>query len=383
MRICIDFTSAIADRTGVGTYTRELVRGLLLLSREPLRLAVHAFQHPGWHGKLNRLLSDAPRRFTTRASRLWPHGAVLEADLWTGLPPGEALFGACDVYHGTNFLAPRFLLAKTVVTVHDLAFLRIREEAPVAHRYERYLARSLCRADRIIAVSEATRRDLTGFLEIPPEIVEVVHEGAPKSAPTMAPVEFRAFKERHRIPERYFLHVGTLEPRKNLVRLLEAATSVAKLKRNAPGVVLAGRPGWHDGRILEAIAEARRTLPVITPGFVTEEEKYALYRDAVAFAYPSLYEGFGLPLLEAFTAGTPVVTACESALPEVAGDAALLVDPRDTEALVDALLRLATEEDLRRELVEKGRERLTRFSWRRAARETMQVYERAVGSAAP
>jgi glycosyltransferase involved in cell wall biosynthesis len=374
MRICIDFTSAVGDRTGVGTYTRELVRALLAVSPYRLRLGVHAFRNPGWERKVRSLLEGAPRRYEVRASRLLPHRVVLEAGRRTGLPTGEALFGSCDLYHGTNFLCPRFLAARTVATVHDLAFLRYREEVPVTHHYERYLARSLSANRRIIAVSEATRRDLVELLDVPGEKIDVVYEGAPPVRAGLAERAFLAFRERHRIPRRYFLFVGTLEPRKNLVRLLEAAATLDA----PPALVLAGREGWCTAPIHAAIARTHRVLPVITPGFVTEEEKAALYRGATAFVYPSLYEGFGLPVLEAFAAGTPVLTSATSALPEVAGDAALRVDPRSTDELRDGLARLAGDEDLRRSLAAAGRERLRRFTFERTARETLAVYERAL-----
>jgi glycosyltransferase involved in cell wall biosynthesis len=289
------------------------------------------------------------------------------------------LFGRCDLYHGTNVLCPRFRSAATVATVHDLAFLRYREEVPVAHRYERYLARSLRRNRRIIAVSAATRQDLIELLDVPAGKIDVVHEGAPESAEWLDGAAFREFRERHGIPDRYFLFVGTLEPRKNLVRLLEAAATLAA----PPALVLAGRDGWHSTPIHTAIARARRKLPVITPGFVTEAEKAALYRGALAFAFPSLYEGFGLPVLEAFAAGTPVLTSNTSALPEVAGDAAILVDPRDVAAIRDALRRLVEDADLRRRLSAAGTARLRRFSWEHTARETLAVYERALAGGSP
>jgi glycosyltransferase involved in cell wall biosynthesis len=378
MRICVDFTSAIGDATGVGTYARELVRALLLRGAGPLRLGVHAFRHPRYRMKIKALLAGVPGSYEVRASRLLPHGLLLEADRRLGLPIGEMLFGDTDVYHGTNFLAPRFTRARTVVTVHDLAWLRHREEVPVAHRYERYLSRSLARADRVIAVSEATQDDIIEYFDVPADRIDVVHEGAPAAPRSLDPEAFRKFRHRHRIPEDYLLFLGTLEPRKNLVRLLEACRLLADRGCAPSALVLAGRKGWHDEEIRRGIEETRRRLPVVTPGFVSEEQKVALYRHARAFVFPSLYEGFGLPVLEAFTAGTPVVASRAGALPEVAGDAALLVDPRDTEGMADALRQCLSGEDLCRTLVERGTHRAKEFTWARTARETMDVYRRAV-----
>jgi len=376
VRITLDFTSALGDRTGVGTYTRELVRALL--ARTDLRLAVHTCRRPGWHGRMERLLLGAPRRWEARPNRLVPHGLLLEAERLAGLPPAEAVFGATDVFHGTNFLAPPCRRAHAVITVHDLAFLSHPDEAPVEHHYERYVRAAADRAARVIAVSEATRRDVIDLLGVPPERVHVVPEGAPRELPALPPTEFGAFLRRLGIPDRYLLFVGTVEPRKNLARLVRAYVRAADDLPGGTALVLAGRPGWHMAGTLAAVRKARRSRPVILTGFVPERVRNSLLAGALAFVYPSLHEGFGLPVLEAFAAGTPVLTADSSALPEVAGDAAIAVDPRDEAAIRDGLIRIAGDEPLRHSLAERGRARARLFTWDRAAEETLRVYEAAM-----
>jgi glycosyltransferase involved in cell wall biosynthesis len=373
LRISIDFTAAIGDRTGIGTYALELVRALLpLVGPDELRLDVHAYRHPGWHAKIRRLLSTVPE---VRANRFLPHGLLLRAERALGWPRHETVFGAADVHHGTNYLAPPSRRARIVITVHDLAFVRFAKEIPVPHQYARYIRASVERAHRIIAVSKATRRDLVELFAVEPARIAVIPEGAPASLPAVPPEEFAALRERWGLPERYFLFVGTLEPRKNLPRLVRAFDAAARRIVGRKGLLLLGRPGWA---MEDLRSEIRRCpFPIATPGFVPTEVRNAALANAVALVLPSLWEGFGLPVLEAFRAGTPVVASAAGALPEVAGDAALLADPTDTEGLAAALIRMAADPDLRADLTRRGTQRVRRFTWERTARETLEVYRNA------
>jgi glycosyltransferase involved in cell wall biosynthesis len=304
---------------------------------------------------------------------------VLEANLRLGILSVEALFGACDVFHGTNFLAPPGRRCRTVVTVHDLAFVKYANVIPVPHRYRKYIGASIDRADRVIAVSKATADDVLSLFDVPARKVAVVHEGAPPRRESPPESEFAEARRRLRIPERFFLFVGTLEPRKNLVRLVKAYRAAASCLPDPPGLVLAGRTGWSAGEIHRAIAEAGRVLPVRRLGFVPERLLSSLYEHCLALVLFSLHEGFGLPLVEAFARGAPAVASSAGALPEVAGDAALLVDPLDEAGLANALVRVAREEALREDLSRRGRERAADFTWEKAAAETRGVYEDAVG----
>ncbi len=375
MKIGIDFTAALADATGVGTYTLALTRALRRRGGgDRIVLAVHAFRHPGWRRKAERLLGPAAAGVSFAANRLLPHRAVLEGNLRWGLPRVEDLFGRLDVFHGTNFLAPPARRARTVVTVHDLAFLRFPAEVRVAHGYARYLAPAVARADRVVVPSEAVRRDVLTFLRVPSARIAVVPEGGPEALPVLPPEEFARLRRRLGLPERYFLFVGTLEPRKNLVRLLAAHRVAVRRLREPIGLVLAGRRGWATGEIDAALSAAGGPAPVLSTGFVPEALRNSLLAAATAFVFPSLCEGFGLPVLEAFAAGAPVVCSTGGALPEVAGDAALLSDPRDVPALADSLVAVAADAGLADDLRRRGRRRLAAFSWDRAAEETRTAY---------
>jgi len=423
LRISVDFTAAIGDRTGIGTYALELVRALLpLAGRDEIRLDVHAYRHPGWHAKIRDLLAarvveeerwpnaaihwtaapspdgseaseggDAPRPPLStvqpgekvglarvpevRANRFLPHGLLLRAERLLSWPRHETVFGAADVHHGTNFLAPPSRRARIVITVHDLAFVRFAKEIPVPHRYARYIRDSVERADRIIAVSETTRRDVCELFGTDPDRVIVVPEGAPVSFEAISDQAFAALRRGWGLPERYFLFVGTLEPRKNLPRLVRAFGRAASRIDTPVGLLLAGRPGWA---MEELEGEIRRCpAPVAAPGYIPVSVRNAALSGAIALAMPSLWEGFGLPVLEAFSAGTPVIASDAGALPEVAGNAALFVDPEDEEGLADALVRLATDGEVATNLVRRGTERVAEFTWERTARETLEVYRNA------
>ncbi len=380
LRVTIDFTPALGDRTGVGTYTRELVRALLGLPGRPaLRLAAHVFRHPGWHGKMSRRLGTRSG-WRPAPSRLLPPGAVLESCHRIGLPRVEDLFGNCDVFHGTNFIALPARRARTVVTVHDLAFLRFAAEIPVPHRYARWVPEALRRADHVIAVSRATERDVVEICDVDPARVSVVPEAPAPLGPAAPRSEILALLARHGIPPRFFLFLGTLEPRKNLVRLVEAWRRARPDLPEETGLVLAGRRGWSEAPLLAALRRARAEGPAAWIGFGPGRVRHALYREALAFVFPSLYEGFGLPVLEAFAAGTPVICSDRGALPETAGNAALLVDPEDGGALADALRRIAADPALRSRLAARGRLVVAAFDWTRTARETLRIYRRLPGS---
>jgi glycosyltransferase involved in cell wall biosynthesis len=374
MRIGIDITAALADRTGVGCYAASLARALLRAGGDEVVACAHVFRHPGWRRKIARLLTGAPRPAAVRESRLLPHRAVLEANRHFDFPTVEGLFGPLDVYHGTNFLCPPAHRARTVATCHDLAFLRFPAEVRVAHVYERFLGPSLRRTDVVIVPSEAARRDVIEFAGVSPQRIAVVPEGGPESFPLLPAGEFRRLRARLGLPERYWLFLGTIEPRKNLPRLLAACRVAWRRLPDPPGLVLAGRRGWHARAVEHELSRPFEAAPVVRTGFVPEAVRNSLLAHAVALVLPSLWEGFGLPVLEAFAAGTPVLCSAAGALPEVAGDAALLFDPRDEGAIAAGLVEIASDPGLRADLARRGRSRLPLYTWARTAALTRRAY---------
>jgi glycosyltransferase involved in cell wall biosynthesis len=273
---------------------------------------------------------------------------------------------------------------RSVVTVHDLGY----HYYPEAHTlfqnlYLRWSTRHNARvASRVVADSQATRQDLLRWVGIGADKVAVVYPGRDEGLARVVDAEVLAgVRARYGLAGAYLLYVGTLQPRKNLVRLVQAFALLLGSHSSSPlfpadlQLVLAGQKGWLYDEILAQVRRLDLAGRVVTTGYVPDQELPALLSGALAFVFPSLYEGFGLPVLEAMACGTPVVCSNTSSLPEVAGEAALMVDPQDTGALAEALWRIVSDVGLRRTLVERGGERVKRFSWRLCGQEVLKVLE--------
>ena len=308
----------------------------------------------------------------------WPTSRAAVRVLWEQFAQPWALrrIGA-HLVHGPAFVGPVFAPCPVVVTIHDLSFIRFPELFRPANRlYLTVLTRlSARRARRLIAVSAHTAAETTRLLTIPPERIDVVYHGVDPAFRPLPAGEVAAFRQRRGLPERFIFFVGTLEPRKNLVRLVEA---FAHIRDGHVGLVLAGGKGWLYDELFARVEALGLGKEVLFPGYVMNDELPLWYNGATTLAYPSLYEGFGMPVLEAQACGTPVLTSNVSSLPEAAGDAALMVDPRDVEALAAGLNRLLTDEPLRRQLRSAGLAHAGQFTWSHTAQETARVYRRAL-----
>jgi alpha-1,3-rhamnosyl/mannosyltransferase len=291
------------------------------------------------------------------------------------------LVGPVDVFHATNFLLVHPVeRAKRVVTFHDLTAMLFPQWHPAKRLREMRvgLPVSAALADRIIAVSRATKDDVVRHLAVDPERVAVVPLAVDASFRPLAAADVdAALAPLGLVRGTYLLFLGTLEPRKNLPRLLDAAVRAGA---EVGPLVLAGADGWGTDELRPRIAELARQGRVRPLGYVAETLRPFLLSGARVFVYPSLYEGFGLPPLEAMACGTPVITSNVSALPETVGDAALLIDPLDVDALAASIRRLWEDEALRRELRARGLARARDFSWERTARLTLEAYAAAIGS---
>ena len=295
-----------------------------------------------------------------------------------------------DVFHGMDHVGIPFVgrSAKTVVTVHDVIVLILPETFTPRHRLvvRTALARVRRKADRVIVPSQAVKRDVVTRLGVPGDRVVVTPEGCePCFRPIRSAGALHAAAAKYGLPPRYVLAVGTLEPRKNLTTLLRA---FARLRRDGEvdpelRLVLAGARGWLEEPIFRAVRSLGLDEAVHFPGFIDDDDLPAVYGGAALFVFPSLYEGFGLPLLEAMACGVPVVASNVSSLPEVAGDAALLVDPRETDDLADAVARALRDGALRDRLRAAGLARARQFSWEATARRTLDAYTSVVGESAP
>ena len=295
-----------------------------------------------------------------------------------------------NLIHGLAFAAPLASSCPTVVTVHDLSFLRYPSAfRPFNRSYLSLITKaSTRRATRVIAVSASTRQDIINLIGVPAERVIVVPNGVNPEFSPADPVDVSDYRQRVGLPGRYMLFLGTLEPRKNLVRLLEAYALLRSRDPDdsanisaptIPPLVIAGAKGWFYQEIFTRVTDLGLADQVIFPGFVPAEELPWWYRGAELFVYPSLFEGFGLPVLEAMACGTPTITSRASSLPEVAGDGAILVDPEDVALLAEAIHRVLTTPSLAGQLRTAGLRQAARFPWERTAAATREVYRSVLG----
>jgi glycosyltransferase involved in cell wall biosynthesis len=308
----------------------------------------------------------------------WPTGRVPVRVLWEHLAQPWVLRRIkADLVHGPVFIAPLISTCPTVITIHDLSFIRLPHLFRPGNRlYLTVMTRlSARRARRLIAVSAHTASESVQLLGVPRERIDVVYHGVDPAFRPLPKDAVETFRRQHGLPDRFVLCVGTLEPRKNHTRLVEA---FARIYDGKSKLVLVGGKGWFYDELFAKVEALGLSDAVIFPGYVTNEGLPLWYNAATAFAYPSLYEGFGMPILEAQACGTPVLASNVPPLPEAAGDAALMADPYDVEALATNLDRLLTDKSLRSELRERGMAHARQFTWTHTAQETARVYRRAV-----
>jgi len=328
---------------------------------------------------LNELASRATRLRTLR----WP--TRLKQLMWTRLawPPLETFTGPIDIAHGAFHLLPPARAARHAVTVFDLSGIRYPETHTAASvkTHARLLRHAIPRADALIAISESCKADLVALLDAPAEKVHVVHGGVSleEFAGPLDPAALEAAKRKFGVTGDYFIHLSTIEPRKNIPRLLEAYARLRARHRDCPVLLLAGGKGWKYGPVFEAIARHGLEDAVIHTGYVSREDAVLLLRGAFACVYPSLYEGFGLPVLEAMAARVPVLTSNVSSLPEVVGDAGILVDPERVDAIEAGLEDLLQHHGAAVARADAGYERASRFTWRHSAAALVGVYRSLVG----
>lgn len=370
LRIGFDATAAVSQGGGIGRYTRELLRALAAADVENTYRVFFASRTTPYP------LPPLPPRFSvTRLpfhdiwlARLWQRARVPWLVDW--------ITGPIDIFHSPDFTLPPVRRGtRTLLTVHDLSFVRDpASAAPGLRGYlEAVVPRSVARADHILADSAGTRADLIELYGTRPEKISVLYCGIHEAfQPITDMAAIAAVRQAYGLGSAPFiLAVSTLQPRKNYTRLIQA---LARLNHPEVRLVIAGGKGWLFEEIFAEVERLHLQARVIFPGFVADADLPALYSAARVLAYPSLYEGFGLPMLEAMACGTPVVASTASCLPEVAGGAAWLVPPTDVEALAQALDQALTDETARGEMIVKGRARAGQFSWASSARQLLKIY---------
>lgn len=359
---------------GISRYIRNLIT-YLLLARSDDRFTV--FLGDG------NLPSDwrCADSLSAVVSRLPTVKPIVRVSWEQFIQPVEVWRRRIDVLHSMGYVKPVVSRCPSVVTVYDLSFLVYPDTFNRANQlYLSLLTRySVRQANRIIAISSSTKQDLVRILGVPAERVAVVYPGVEDCfRPERDQRRLKEFRYRQQLTEPFILFFGTLEPRKGADTLLEAYALLRKETNLPHSLVLGGAKGWLSERIFDRVRELGLEQSVRFTGYVPQEEQPLWYNCADLFVYPSLYEGFGFPPLEAMACGTPVVTSNVSSLPEVVGDAARLVEPGKAADLFEAMATVLSDEDRRRQMAQRGLARAGAFSWSEAARSTLDIYQ-AVG----
>lgn len=368
----LDVTALLGPRTGVGRFTEEVANAVA--GADDVELVVYAVTARG-RAQVHEVVPDRARLVRT------PMAARPLRALWerTNHPVIERWTGTLDVVHGPNFVVPPTRRAAQILTVHDLTCVRFPQLCtPDVLQYPGLVRRAIARGALVHAVSETVAAEIREHFAVEPERVVVIPNGAPSLAPEGPGTDAAAGRALAR-SERYVLALGTIEPRKDLPGLVRAFDVVADGDAEVR-LVVAGQDGWGIERFDEAAGAARHRDQILRLGWVDDRARAALLRGATVFAYPSVYEGFGLPPLEAMAAGTPVLATSAGALPEVVGDAGLLVPVGDQEMLTAGLRQLLDDEALGARLVAAGSENLRRFDWARTTAQLVELYRRAASA---
>ena len=376
LQVVMDVGPAVHQGAGLARYTERLVDHLLREQADRVDLSLFYNAHSGH--TLPDSLAGVTVRSVSMGQYAWRLGVL--AGQMTGRPDYAQHIPQAQIFHATEHLLPRLpKTTVTVLTVHDLIFERFPQHHTITNRLFLKLAMPLFvrRADAIIAVSHSTAQDLVDLYRTPAAKIHVIHEGIDDRFAPIGPPGVHGVKSKYSPDRPYLLMVGTLEPRKNHGAVLDLLARL-KAEEFPHRLVIVGGKGWLFDPIQRRVDALGLTDDVVFAGFVADAELPALYAGAACVVMPSLYEGFGMPVVEAMACGVPVLTSTVSSLPEVAGDAALLVDPANVDALSDGLRRLAEDGALRQDLATKGSARAKQYSWDRAAELTLASYRRAL-----
>ncbi len=364
MEVCIDIQAAVTQRAGIGRYVKSLVEHLgPAAGADALRLFYFDFMRRG--------AAPLAANAAVTTVRCCPGRLIQKAWNSFSWPPFDMLAGKADVYHFPNFLLPPLRRGKTVVSIYDVSFVRMPEAAEA--RNLRYLTArihdTVRRADAIITISRNSADEIESLLHADPAKIHVIHVGISPAFKNPGRETVEAFRKQHRLDKPYVLFVGTLEPRKNIPFLVKVFEKMTGFDGR---LVIAGAPGWKYEPILDAMKQSTRSADICHLGYVSDEDLPALYAGAEAFLFPTLYEGFGMPPVEAMACGTPVVSSSVASMPEALGDAAILVPDFDAELWAKQAMSAIGNISLK----QKGPAQAARFTWEKAARETWSLYRK-------
>ncbi|MCM8785123.1 MAG: glycosyltransferase family 4 protein [Candidatus Omnitrophica bacterium] len=376
MKIGIDITPFLKKRkTGISWYTYYLVKNLAKIDKDNFYTLFGCSM--GKYKDKFLLKKEINSENFDISVKMLPGNLVPAFLLFY---PVELIHGKFDIIH--ILIHPYYCLhffGKLVITFHDVVHLIFPEMfSPFEVETYKFAAkRAVKKANKIIAVSYSTKKDLIKYLNVKPEKIEVIHEGLYNFFDVIYNENMiEKIKLKYGVKKKYILSVGTIEPKKNHIRLLNAFVKIKK-KINDYQLIICGKPGWKAEEFYKRLSEINDQIKkdIIVTNYIPLNDLTILYKEADIFVYPSLYEGFGFPILEAMNCGVPVITSNISSMPEVAGDAALLINPEDEDDIANAILKLVEERELRKDLIKKGLERVKLFTWENTAKKTLKVYK--------
>lgn len=378
MKIGLDVDSLTIKSGGIGRYAVNLINHVAKILLNEGQNEIFIFFHHSFDRDL--IYKHSHLKFIDKYTHIKSN--VLRKGIFL---PFSMRRLKMDLFHGLDHIGIPFLYedkrCKYVVTIHDLITRIYPSKFTKKHRLVQntLLPHILRKAGRIIAVSNSTKNDIIKFYPEYAHKIKVIYEGVEPQFFPRSNQEIEKTLDKYNVDFRYILFLGTVEPRKNIIRVVDAFIQLKQEGNIEQKLVITGRKGWLYKDIIEKINKTPFSQDIIFTDFVDDEDLPFLYSGAEIFLYPSLYEGFGLPVLEAMSCGSPVITSNLSSLPEVAGDAAILVDPMNVEEIVQAMEKLLRDRELRKELKRKSLERAKFFSWERAAKETLHLYEDIFG----
>ena len=372
------------EKTGIGYYTEGLIQSIMKRHRED-NYCINVFSYRKPQGEVNKSL-EVYSAYGAKVQICKKFPLKIYKLIWKFIPiPYKWIFrNETDVTHFFNYHIPPFVKGKTVCTVHDMTIKAYPETVRLSSRFMMHLnLKSTCkRADKIITSSEFSKKEIMKYMNVSADKICVLYSGVDLNVyqPCTDVERISFIKKKYGVVGEYFLYLGTLEPRKNIERLIKAYALATKKINNVPKLVIAGRKGWMYKEIFQTVEQEKLTESVIFTGYIEKEEAPILLSGAMAFLFPSLYEGFGMPPLEAMACGTPVITSNCASLPEVVGDAALLVNPYSVEEISHAMKTICEEQNLRNNLAVAGRKRALLFTWDKLGEQLYQIYKEVVES---
>lgn len=381
MKVLIEAQSIVKTRSGIGWYTYNIINELLKLKRDNLSILGTAFDFIGRNNAKETLEKAGFEE--TEIEKLLPY--KIYKLLWNIVPtPYNSLFSKSDIYHFFNFIVPPISKGKIITTIHDVAFKLYPDTLRNSNLYflNREIEKTINRADIIVTVSESAKRDVITYLNVDEAKIRIIKNATDwkfySKGRDIDKETSSKIRAKYGLPSKYILYLGTIEPRKNIAGIFEAFSLLPIGVRREVKLVIAGGKGWKCDGILDIPNKLDISRDVFYTGYIDEGDKPYIYGLADMFLFPSFYEGFGVPVLEAMAAGVPVITSNCSSLPEVGGEAALYVDPKDSDEIAQNVMLLLSDANLRNEKKMLGYQQVQQFNWKTSAEKAVEIYNELI-----